>query len=273
MVTGILLAADAAGLTAAKPLPAEPMAPAEPEPVRTTFALPPPLASPYMPRKAMKPVTAASGEGLAQADTLPPPRGSVVAPAIAQPPPDIRGATPGCSAARPSTLWQRCKLRLRACLGYPEDFDQPPLGHSVNQHYVIHVQNGEAARMVLYQYDFVGCTAVLNPRGKQQLAKMAAMLSHNPFPIVIEHTPYAPTLGEARRQAVMAELAQAPFPVPPERVVVGPPIANGLAGVEAERVYSNLLQRTQGGGALGGGGPQAGFVAPVVTPPQPPVQP
>jgi hypothetical protein len=57
-----------------------------------------------------------------------------------------------------------------------------------------------------------------------------------------------------RRQSVLAALAPGPFPVPAERVVVGPTIANGLSGVDAEMVNQNLMIQTMTNGTLGGVG-------------------
>jgi hypothetical protein len=167
------------------------------------------------------------------------------------------GATPG----RAPSFWQRCKHHLQECfLGFPEEFEAPPLGASVAAHYKTHVANGEAARMVLYHYDFVDGSELLNLRGRDKVAEIAGLLGHNFFPIVIERTPTCPQLAEARRVMLLNELAQCSFPIPPERVVIGPPIANGLRGVEAEVVYQNLIGQTQIGGS-----PTAGVAGAVGT--------
>jgi hypothetical protein len=116
------------------------------------------------------------------------------------------------------------------------------------------VGNGDATRMVLYHYDFVGGSRCLNLRGRDQLARIAAMLPENFYPIIIERTPDAPELAEARRLVVLNELALGPFPVPPERVIIGLPLTYGLNGAEAIAIYQNLLSQTQRMGAYGGGG-------------------
>jgi hypothetical protein len=124
----------------------------------------------------------------------------------------------------------------------------------VYAHYNTHVANAAAARMVLYDYDFVPGGAALNYRGRDRLAQIQAMLPCNGFPVVIERTPDCPPLADARRLAVLSELAHGPVPTPAERVVVGPPIAIGLQGVEAEIIYSNLLRQTANRGLPAGGG-------------------
>jgi hypothetical protein len=150
---------------------------------------------------------------------------------------------------------------LQDCfLGYPENFRSPPLGYFLYRNFQTQVANADAARMVLYQYDFVDGSTALNLHGQDKLARIAALLPRNFAPVVIERLPCAPGLAEARRLAVLDELAHGPFPVPPERVVVGAPIATGLNGVDAALVYENLLIQTQrqgvkaglGGGSIGG---------------------
>jgi hypothetical protein len=196
------------------------------------------------------------------------------------------GASPG-QPVEPPALWQRFKNGLHRCfIGYPDEFMAPPLGDSLYAHGKTEVANGEAARMVLYDYDFIQGGDQLNLRGRQQLAKMMALLPCNFFPIVIQEKPDIPPLNGARRRAVLNELARYPFPVPAERVVVGRPIANGLRGEEAEIISSNRLgftrlggpvpepqQRTETGtlryllGAFGGGAAPAGAAQPSGGPP------
>jgi hypothetical protein len=164
---------------------------------------------------------------------------------------------------RPSVL-ERWTAALQACLfGYPEEFQAPPLGETIGRHFRTEVANGEAARMVLHHYDFDCDGKELNQRGKDHLAKIICMVPRNFFPIIVERTPLNPGLAEARRVAVLNELSRAAFPVPPERVLIGPPLSNSLSGVEALLVYQNLLQQTSAGsrgsaGAVGGVGPTAG---------------
>jgi hypothetical protein len=165
-------------------------------------------------------------------------------------------APPGCEAppARPLPFCERILYRLQDCfLGYRDEFQSPPLGYTIHQHFKTEVANGDAARMVFYEYDFEDGGAALNLHGRDKLARVAALLSRNFCPVVIERTPCIPALAEARRLAVLGELAHGPFPVPPERVVIGLPIANGLSGTEAELVYQNLLSQTRRQGVSAGG--------------------
>jgi hypothetical protein len=161
--------------------------------------------------------------------------------------------------AKPS-FWSGPCYALQNCfLGFPEEFEAPPLGHFVYLHGKTEVANGDAARMVLYHYDFLEGGDQLNPRGRYQLEKIAALLPQNFNPVIIEATPGAPGLDEARRVAVACVLACGPFPVPSERVVVGRPLAIPLQGVEAVIIYRNLLSNTESGGLRGGGGIATGL--------------
>jgi hypothetical protein len=146
--------------------------------------------------------------------------------------------------------WERWKRKMQAkCVGYLEEFQAPPLGHAVYLHGRAQVENGEAARMVLYHYDFEEGGARLTLRGRDQLAKIQHMLGTNFFPLVIERTPDVPGLDEARRAMVLQVLAHGQFPVPPERVVIGPSPTPGLRGAEAEVIYRNQIGVTRSSGA------------------------
>src|SRR5262245_18871971 len=159
----------------------------------------------------------------------------------------VRGAVPR------GELSVRCRRTHPAkCLGYPEEFNEWALGRAVYAHAGTQVTNGAAARMTFYDYDFVDGSAELNLSGCDKLAVIGAQLPANFFPVVIERTPKSPGLDQNRRMTVLARLAGGPFPVPAERVVIGPPIAFGRMGLEAILVEQTRLQSVVAGGALGG---------------------
>jgi hypothetical protein len=159
--------------------------------------------------------------------------------------------------------WKRYKMGLWPCLGFEAEFEPAPFGASVYATYRNHVANGDAARMVLHHYDFVGDTAALNVKGQDQVAKIAAMLAHNGFPVIVERTPANPALADARRLTVLGQIGRAGLTIPAERVVVGAAIANDLRGLEAEIIYQNLLSQTRERGLVTGttsGGGAAGSI-------------
>jgi hypothetical protein len=108
--------------------------------------------------------------------------------------------------------------------------------------------------MVFYHYDFLEGSSRLNLRGQDKLKKLAPLLPASFNPIVVERTPLTPGLDEQRRNELLAQLSGTRFPIPPERISIGPPIAAGLTGFEALIVYGNQLSALAGGGAGGPGG-------------------
>jgi hypothetical protein len=149
----------------------------------------------------------------------------------------------------------RGKGNCRYCLldrffGYCEEFDAPPLGHWLNMHMNTQIANGIAARMMLYNYDFVCGKDMLNLRGSDRLKQLGDWLMTQPYPLVIERTPHRPALAESRRLTVLNQLAAAGYNVAPQRVVIGPGAFGQLSGVEAELSYQNLLEQTTREGAL-----------------------
>lgn len=142
---------------------------------------------------------------------------------------------------RNSFLWRRLQGKA---LGYPEDFVPRPLGASVYDHGRAMVANGEAARLVLLDYDFVPGTNQLKPRGLDQLVKHSARLAEGPHPLLIEPTPNDPGLAERRRQAVVKTTASWSFPLASERVLVARPSSTGLSGIDAQIIGANAMDRT-----------------------------
>ena len=143
---------------------------------------------------------------------------------------------------RRSAIWRRLQGRL---YGYPEEFVPRPLGASVYDHGLAMTANAAAARLTLYDFDFVQGSDQLSPRGVEQLGRLVPQMFSSPFPLLIQRTPADPSLAARRRENVAFRLAQGPCPLPPDRVVVGEPIANGLRGVDAQIIAGNALGRVQ----------------------------
>ena len=173
-------------------------------------------------------------------------------PAIATAP--ASSCTPGhCTHRAPLARW-RCKRHLQeAFLGFPEEFERPPLGTLMHAANAAQVGNGEAAAMVLRQFDFEPGKAQPNLRGRDHLDRIAAMLPASFHPVVIERSG-KPELDEARKKAIVALLNSGPFPVPPERVIVRSDLTRGLRGDEAIVIHEGMLLRAaQGGPPVGVG--------------------
>lgn len=208
-------------------------------------------------------LTLTAGAGIAvqaQDNVPPPPVGFTPLPTEQAP------ATAGCQAGNSyegCSLWERWQIhraerkryKQEQFWGYPEEFCEPPLGIFMEAHRDIQIQNAVPGKMVLYKYDFVPDTADLNARGKRQLAKIAALIPQNQYPVIIEQSDNAPALNAARHMAVMQELALTQIPIVPERVVVGVSPTVGLQGNDAAIIRQNFGRQIQAGGApsLSGG--------------------
>ena len=177
------------------------------------------------------------------ADKLPAPRPVAATPSVR--PVVVTPAAPTCGPECATdggrSSWQsRSAERHAACQahfwGYPEEFEAPPLGAVMHAHFRIMTANGQAAAMVLYRCDFKPGSSELNLRGRERLTLIASLLGTNNFPIIIEPAAAAAET-EARRAGILNVLALNSIVVPPERVVIGPPIAYGLSGSDAERLF------------------------------------
>lgn len=166
--------------------------------------------------------------------------------------PDPTGADVCRKPAGDHSLCGRSRIDAKAgkkCLAQYEGMcsgcnvhPEPPFGGSYHSTMRAQIAKGEAALMVLHQFDFVPGEAALNYRGRLRLQRIAQLVLQNPFPIIIEAGRHDPALDAARRAGVVSELARMPFPVPAERVVVGQSPSRGLDGIDAEIIHENLLK-------------------------------
>lgn len=116
-----------------------------------------------------------------------------------------------------------------------------PLGASFHATMGTQIQNGIAARMVLYHFDFCPGEGVLTPRGRRQLFKIAQRLPRVAAPILIQPTGDN-DLDEARRACVLDELSALSFSVPEEQVQTAFRTVRALEGPDA-MVIDRKLQR------------------------------
>jgi hypothetical protein len=183
--------------------------------------------------------------------------GPAPTPVMPTPPPTVSPPNCTCGDRHGLSRWRWHRTQCRRAhqakwIGFPEEFNEWQLGRSLYAHNNIQVANGAAARMVFYHYDFIDGTSELNLRGRDKLAAITPLLGTTFHPVVVERTPRAPGLDPTRRITILAQLAGGPFPVPGERVVIGPPIAGGLRGTDSFLIDRNRLGSVAAGGALGG---------------------
>lgn len=150
------------------------------------------------------------------------------------------------------------------CAVVPRGAQPAPNGYYLHQWMGRQASKAEADDFVIYNNMWYMGGTTLGPLGKYQLDMIARRLNREPFPVVIA-TSKDPAVDQARREAVLATLAQVGF-ADPTRVIIAFPAAEGLYGEEAFRVYNALLsigQYTRGGiggfGGLGGFGSGFGY--------------
>ncbi len=160
----------------------------------------------------------------------------------------------GCSWDRRQ---RRCYGPVNGSGGYPYNgggWGGPaPLGASLNAAMATQIQNGEAARMVLYHFDFYQGEAQLTPRGQRQLSKIARWLPTGTAAVLIQPTGDT-SLDTARREQVLDMLGRFSFPVPEERVRTAFPPVRELDGVDAILIERKLQRLAPQGRPVSGDG-------------------
>lgn len=148
---------------------------------------------------------------------------------------------------------RRIHERLGGCCRKPKP---DPLGTLMNAHINRYVTRGREARMIFYQYDFVGDTADLNRAGRKKLKQVGGWLPKSFAPVIIEQSNAQTDLDNARRMSVLKQFSAMSFPIPDERVIVGSPISRGIGSNEARLIFRNQINQTarRGVSQSGGGG-------------------
>jgi hypothetical protein len=138
---------------------------------------------------------------------------------------------------------QTCDHAHEKFIGYPEYFAVPPLGASLYGTLGLMRARADGHRFALYRSDVAGATASLTPAGAQRLGLLASRLPGWPGPVVIEWTPEAPALAEARRATILAALHGSGIPIGADRVAIGPSPYPGLLGTDAANNYDTMIIR------------------------------
>lgn len=131
----------------------------------------------------------------------------------------------------------------------PEPIIPAPLGTSVRGWQEAQATLAAQDAFVIYLHEWYTAKE-LGPYGRYHLDRIAERVSSVPFPVLIQpDINNNNAFNEARRKLVIAFLTAKGVTDAPQRVIIGFPIAEGLFGDEAPRVYLPIV-----GGAGGGGG-------------------
>ena len=147
--------------------------------------------------------------------------------------------------------------------------DRPfPLGQVSDAFNAAQETNAEANDFILFDYEFVGETAVLNPKGRDHMTQIAVRLPMTPFPVVVEQTEKTNDPEENQRLYEIDELRRAnvvswlqkfyaddpsiPADAITARVVVAPDFNYTMRAEEALRNYDESGNGSGRGGHGGG---------------------
>lgn len=129
-----------------------------------------------------------------------------------------------------------------------------PVGTFTRRDYAKQTEKGAADAFVIYYNEWLDGQTVLGPFGADHLVRIVSCVGSTSYPVVIQKDPDQPRLAEERRRVVINELLRAGVVDAAARVVVDRPAAEGLFGVEAERIYPQLIRGSFNGNGFGGGG-------------------
>jgi hypothetical protein len=131
------------------------------------------------------------------------------------------------------------------CATIPQGAIPPPIGTHTNELLGRQVAKAEMDQFVLYLYEWSGDTANFGPFGSRHMERLATRLPSVTYPVIIEPDCDA-NLNESRRLTVIAFLEQRGITDAGARVRLGYPIAEGIYGEEAPRIYRQMLSPQSG---------------------------
>lgn len=127
------------------------------------------------------------------------------------------------------------------CPAYERGSIPAPLGTYVNEHNRRQAEKAELDDFVFYNYEFNEEGTALGPAGCRHVIQVAMRLKGNaPFPVIIESTGFD-KIDQARRALIVSRLGTAGVADADQRVMIGCPIAEGLYGDEAPRIYQQII--------------------------------
>jgi hypothetical protein len=141
------------------------------------------------------------------------------------------------------SAWDRCKCRQQAkWWGYPEEFNELPLGVAVNSALELQVARAKDARLTLYDYDFVDGAPTLKHRGRTRVKELAKLAKQCGGTITIEST--RSDLDSQRLFAIQA-MATDSLGLHPDQIAVASPMAAGIDGEQASIIRQNHLEHVR----------------------------
>jgi hypothetical protein len=136
---------------------------------------------------------------------------------------------------------------------HPPATTPEPLGAAVHRFFQAQVDVAGQDRFTFYELEWLGHTAHLGPFGQGHLARVIRDLPYVKYPIILEPHPDM-IVNKTRHDLLVSALLKACVADAPVRVVLGPPIAEGLYGEEAVPIYAMMISTRIRYGGFGSGG-------------------
>jgi len=111
----------------------------------------------------------------------------------------------------------------------------PPNGSHVREFQHLQAVKAEADDFVIYKNEWCRGGAVPGPFGLYHLNEIARRAVGSPFPVVIQPD-LDPAVNESRREVVVRHLLAAQVADAQTRVIIALPQAEGMSGLDAERL-------------------------------------
>jgi hypothetical protein len=148
--------------------------------------------------------------------------------------------------------------------GYPEYFEEPPLGAAVYAVRDQQITRGIRDQLFLHHFDFypddTAQADLLTPYGERRLRELVRKAMACGLPLRIETAVGQPELDRARQLSVIEYCETQGLEIPADLILVGVQY-RGIPAAEAVEIYRNQIKQTQSGGvasSAASGGAAAG---------------
>jgi len=137
---------------------------------------------------------------------------------------------------------------------HSDSVDFPPLGDNLSQIIKLHRKAARPMRLLIYRYDFVDQSAVLNEMGQRQVSSIAKRMDKTDQPVILQPSQNA-DLDLARRKSILNALNKLNVHNAEKRVLIKSVYYPRLRGSEGEQVNERRRQQQPFTGDKTGGNP------------------
>jgi hypothetical protein len=141
----------------------------------------------------------------------------------------------------------------RSHWGYPQYFEEQPLGFSIRTSLDRQIEQGRAARLMLHHMDFhpegTERAGQLTVHGQARVRRLSEKCLQRGMPLGIELVNDSEGINKTRRESVLAFSETAGLGLTPDMIVTRSE-PHRIEATEAVIIQNNLLKQTLSGGGL-----------------------